>query len=155
MSNEVVRFRLNNWFSGRDYPNEEPFLTWMDKNKFSNDDWCKENKLVVVKSYVDLSQNFCVCASGDWVRENCPKLLSDNFLTYDIIRYSSEGEKTFTYTKPYLHFVDAVGDNDTIEEAGNEPRYGYYMDYKEENFGVHLDRGEDYDLWNHEEEDDE
>ena len=27
---EIVYFELNNWFSGRDYPNEEPFTTWCD-----------------------------------------------------------------------------------------------------------------------------
>ena len=26
---EVVYFEVNNWFSGRDFPDCEPFLTWM------------------------------------------------------------------------------------------------------------------------------
>ena len=30
---EVVYFELNNWFSGRDYPDAEPFLSWMECNK--------------------------------------------------------------------------------------------------------------------------
>ena len=46
INKDVVYFELNNWFSGRDYPNAEPFLTWICENKFSNDEWLKENKLV-------------------------------------------------------------------------------------------------------------
>lgn len=58
INKDVVYFELNNWFSGRDYPNAEPFITWICENKFSNDEWLKENKLVCVKSYVDMSMNF-------------------------------------------------------------------------------------------------
>ena len=29
MDNELVYFELNNWSPGKDYPYEEPFLTWI------------------------------------------------------------------------------------------------------------------------------
>ena len=51
---EVVYFELNNWSIGRDFPNEEPFVNWIRQDKFSDDKWLKENKLVCVKSFVDI-----------------------------------------------------------------------------------------------------
>ncbi|MBQ9596500.1 MAG: hypothetical protein IJR35_11660 [Synergistaceae bacterium] len=77
---EVIYFELNNWTRGEDYPDEQPFLDWMDndlKLRFHNRDWIKENKLVVVFSIVDQSANFCITALKDWVEENCPKLLTE------------------------------------------------------------------------------
>ena len=57
---EVVYFELNNWFSGRDYPDAEPFLSWMECNKenkyyiqFRDESWIEENRLVVVESLVE------------------------------------------------------------------------------------------------------
>ena len=143
---DIIYFELNNWFIGRDYPNEEPFLTWMSENKFSDDKWCKENKLVVVKSYVDMSLNFCIAATMKWVEGNCPKLLSSDFCVYKVIKYSKNENITEIHTKPYFEFLRPYGEN---------PNFGYFMEYKEENFGLHIDYGEDYDLWNHEEEDNE
>ena len=71
---DIVYFELNNWFAGKDYPAEEPFLSWMSgfHNQFCNEDWIKEHKLIVVKSIVDLSSNVCITAPGKWVEDNCP-----------------------------------------------------------------------------------
>lgn len=80
MSEEIIYFELNNWFSGRDYPNAEPFKTWMgkdDKLYFACDRWVKENKLCVSVGDVDMSLNFCIAAPRSWVEANCPKLLTD------------------------------------------------------------------------------
>jgi hypothetical protein len=52
---DVVYFELNNWFAGQDYPDCEPFLTWMGNDlqlRFRDEDWVKENKLCVVDGYV-------------------------------------------------------------------------------------------------------
>lgn len=38
--NDIVYFELNNWFRGRDYPNDEPFVSWMSNDlqlKFNNE----------------------------------------------------------------------------------------------------------------------
>ena len=40
---EIIYFEINNWFAGRDYPNEEPFKQWVKDEQFSDDAWCKEN----------------------------------------------------------------------------------------------------------------
>lgn len=149
INNNVVYFEINNWFSGRDYPNAEPFLTWICENKFSNDEWLKENKLVCVKSYVDMSQNFCVTASLDWVEKNCPKLISGEYENYTIISHSFKDGKEIVekneYAKPYAEFLRLYGE---------DPKFGYFLDYDEENFGLHIDEGEDYDLWRHDDEED-
>lgn len=79
MNNKIIYFELNNWFCGRDYPNAEPFISWMsddDNLKFNNDAWCKENKLCVAKTFIDMSTNFCIAASKQWVEEKCPDLLT-------------------------------------------------------------------------------
>ena len=44
---------------------------------FRNETWVKENKLCVVFSFIDMSQNFCITATREWVEKNCPKLLTD------------------------------------------------------------------------------
>ena len=148
INKNVVYFELNNWFSGRDYPNAEPFLTWMHENKFSNDKWLKENKLVCVKSYVDMSMNFCITASLEWVEKNCPKLISGDYENYTIIRHSFKDGKgideEIEYAKPYAEFLRLYGE---------DAKFGYFLDYEEENFGLHIDKGEDYELWKHDEED--
>ena len=148
MNSDVVYFELNNWFTGRDYPNAEPFITWMNDNKFSNNSWLKENKLVCVKSYVDMSLNFCITASRDWVEKNCPKLISEDFETYVIITHhwkdGKEIDEKNNYTKYYKEF---------LRPDGEDAHFGYFLEYNEENFGLHINDGEDYDLWNYDEGD--
>lgn len=74
---EIIYFEINNWFSGVDYPDAEPFLTWMkEPSFFMNEDWVKENKLVVVACLVDMSINFRVSAPKSWVEKYCPTLLT-------------------------------------------------------------------------------
>ena len=111
---DIVYFELNNWFSGRDYPNAEPFLSWMkdDLNqKFRDEEWIKENKLVVVESLVDMSTNFCITATKEWVEENCHELLST-----------------------YKNFVRKPEDDEDVPYG----RFGCpFLEYKEENIGYH------------------
>lgn len=110
--NDIVYFELNNWFAGNDYPYDEPFLSWMRndlKIKFRNKEWVKENKLCVVFDFVDMSQNFCITTTKEWVENNCPKLLTE-------------------YTK-FLRLPDENG-----EVQG---QFGHwFLEYKEDNFGI-------------------
>ena len=55
---ESIFFELNNWFSGRDYPYEEPFTTWISERQFAKEDWVEENGLVVVCGPLDMSLNY-------------------------------------------------------------------------------------------------
>lgn len=75
---DVVYFEINNWWPKEDYPDEEPFLSWMSDDlniPFENDEWAKENELCVNYFLVDMSTAFCVSASKKWVKDNCPCLL--------------------------------------------------------------------------------
>ena len=111
---DIVYFELNNWFSGRDYPNAEPFLSWMRdglNQKFHDEEWIKENKLVVVESLVDMSTNFCITATKEWVENNCHELL-------------------YTYEK----FVRKPEDGEDVPYG----RFGCpFLEYEEENIGYH------------------
>lgn len=31
MNDIIYYFELNNWFPGRDYPDDEPFISWMNE----------------------------------------------------------------------------------------------------------------------------
>lgn len=76
---DIIYFELNNWFCGRDYPNAEPFVSWMGNDyalRFLDDTWCKENRLCVAQSNIDMSTNFCIAATKSWVEKNCPELLT-------------------------------------------------------------------------------
>lgn len=104
---EIIYFELNNWWPGRNYPDEEPFLSWMGNDLniiFSNENWVKENNLCVVESLVDMSSNFCITATKDWVEKNCPSLLTDHkkFLRYpdeDGEVYGKWGTKFLPWSK--------------------------------------------------------
>lgn len=91
MNDEIVYFELNNWMPNKDYPDVEPFKTWMDYRHFNFDkeDWIKENKLVVVRTVVDMSANWCITATKDWVLKNCPELLTKYT---QFLRYPEEDE---------------------------------------------------------------
>lgn len=91
--NDVVYFELNNWFPDKDYPDAEPFLSWMGLPYiFRDNDWCVKNQLCIVETMIDMSNNFCITASRKWVEENCPDLLAKytQFLRHPDPRYDNE-----------------------------------------------------------------
>ena len=112
---DIVYFELNNWFACEDYPDAEPFLSWLrdDTNQtFRNEKWVKENKLCVVFTPIDMSQNYCITATKEWVLKNCPDLLSDKEYDTKFIIYSKEGNKEqiehYSF-KQFLRFPDKDG----------------------------------------------
>ena len=75
-----------------------------------SDEFCKENKLCVYYGAVDMSCNFTVSASREWVEKNCPEIIGSKF------EYKpSDGE-----TEP------------DCDEVGNMP----FREYCEWNFGA-------------------
>ena len=94
-NNDIIYFELNNWFAGSDYPAAEPFISWMSDDlsiRFRNEDWVEENKLCVVESLVDMSSDFCVTATKEWVDKNCPSLLTDY---QEFLRYPDEWDEVY------------------------------------------------------------
>ena len=132
---DIVYFELNNWFAGRDYPDAEPFLSWMGDDlsqTFRDEKWVKENKLCVVFTPIDVSQNYCITATKDWVLENCPDLLSDKeYDTTFLQGYAGEMKEVVEHYsfKQFLRFPDEYGD--AYSKFGME-----FLPYEEENFGV-------------------
>ena len=144
---DVVYFSVNNWFCGRDYPPLECFHKWLgdDLNQnFRSDEWCKENKLCVYYGCIDMSSNYTVSASREWVEKNCPELLTDEEYTY-ITRISKWKRGLFGKTKmvwedieekgKYSDFVYVPEDGDDTpdcDRVGDMP----FREYCEENFGA-------------------
>lgn len=113
MNNGIVYFELNNWACGKDYPDDEPFISWLSNDfsiYFNNEEWVKENKLCVVKTMIDMSINFCISATKDWVESNCPKLLTDY---RDILRFPDEDDEV--YGRFGTHFNEYLDENIGIE----------------------------------------
>ena len=109
----IVYFEINNWSLGKDYPDNEPFISWMSddlKIKFRDENWIKENKLVVVESLVDMALNYCVTATKEWVQSNCPELLTK-----------------------YTQFIRCEEDDDLPEGRFGCP----FLEYNEDNIGLH------------------
>lgn len=136
---DIVYFELNNWFAGRDYPNAEPFLTWLGndlKLYFSNNTWVKEQKLCVVKSVIDMSVNYCITATKEWVLKNCPDLLSDKTIKTEFIYHNKDGEYKKIEEHPYSSFLRFPEEDDDDEEPP-KGRFGCpFLDYSEENIGI-------------------
>jgi hypothetical protein len=156
---EIIYFELDNWFGGRDYPNAEPFISWMGKDYgfcFGNDEWCKENKLCVEAGPIDMSTCFCISAPRSWVEKNCPKLLTDEECgSYTYIEYTNkDGERvrekryeSCTYSK----FVCKPNKYGIHGRISHWP----FRDYEEANFGVHWNNWWWDDIGNEDEDDDE
>jgi hypothetical protein len=126
---DLVCFELNNWFAGRDYPDAEPFVSWLGndlKLKFLNDDWVRKNKLCVSVNNIDMSVQFRIVAPRKWVEDNCPELLT---------KY-----KKFIVTEnEYGDFIDRFCIS--------------FPDYENYNIGVHWYGEDDEDEINEDEED--
>lgn len=133
--NDIVYFELNNWFCGRDYPVGEPFETWVEEKFFFNEEWCKKNHLCVVAGLIDMSFNWCITASKEWVIKNCPKLLSQETYEYKLITSSvNANNKVVLHTKSYSDFLKKP-DEDGIVYG----QFGWeFLPYNESNFGVYF-----------------
>lgn len=122
MEKDIVYFELNNWFAGEHYPEEEPFTTWIGNDLsiyFNNEDWVNDNKLCVVLHMIDMSMNFCVTATKEWVEKNCPRLLTEHkkFLRYpdeDGCVYGQFGDEFLEYSEENIGIIDVY------DEYGDE-----------------------------------
>ena len=138
---DIVYFELNDWTPGKDYPDVEPFCSWMQFNEknnyniaFRNEEWIKENKLVVVESLVDMSMNFCISATKQWVDENCPQLLTTykEFIRKPVIEDDYEDLPEGRFGCPFLEYNEEnIGYHYDVEEEDNQG-YTYYSIDEEE-----------------------
>ena len=149
---EIVYFSINNWFSGRDYPPDEIFSKWVENRQFSDNEWCKKNRLCVKDGCIDMSLNWCVAAPKSWVEANCPKLLTDEEYTYTTLisdfQNGSDKWKEEKHTKKYSDFVYKPDEDGNVYDRFDWP----FPKYCEENFGCEWYEEEPYE--DEEEEDD-
>lgn len=133
---EVVYFELNNWFAGRDYPMGEPFESWLCndlKQTLCNEEWAKENKLVIVCGYLDMSMNYCVTAPKKWVEENCPDLLTDKSYEYKIRQHRNGEDTIVTYKGFFKNFLKFTEEDEELPQGRGGMKF---LSYTEDNIGV-------------------
>lgn len=128
--NTIVYFEINNWSLGKDYPDNDPFLSWMGddlKIKFRDGKWVKENKLVVVESLVDMSLNYCVTATKEWVQSNCPELLTKYT---QFIRYEEDDDlPKGRFGCPFLEYNENnIGCHYAVEEEDGNGHLSYLIE---------------------------
>lgn len=75
MMKDVIYFELNNWFLGRDYPKDGILKDLVESHQFSDDVWCRENKLCVLRGNVDMSINWCITAPREWAEKTVQNFL--------------------------------------------------------------------------------
>lgn len=129
MSKDLIYFSVDDWSCGEDYPDKEPFITWFTSNyenpnhityKFEDDKWCKENKLVVVCTLLDLSLNFNIIAAKEWIERNCPYIIGSRF------DYTDKLERGSLWDEPV----------NKLEKDLYLGFWGHFLPYREENYGV-------------------
>lgn len=152
MGTDVIYFELNNWFRGRNYPPGEPFDSWIRTDQLSDDDWCKENKICVRYGMIDMSDNYIVTATREWVEKNCPKLLTDESYTYKTIIYYKGENIIKEHTKKYSDFLSYPNDPKYPDEVYSKLDSWPFLEYEEDNFGAHFYQ-QPYDIDDEEEED--
>lgn len=161
---KVIYFSVNNWFSGRDYPDTPNFRKWLGndlKQSFMSDEWCKENKLCVYQGAIDMSCNYTVSAPREWVEKNCPEILTDKEYTYYTMVHRPTGKKKlfggYKYEdvkvenkKKYSDFVYKPEDG---EDTPDCDRFGMpFREYRAENFGSEY---YETNYWDSDDEDEE
>ena len=154
--NDIIYIELNDW-SYDNHPKYEPVEEMIFNGTLTDNDYLKENKLVVVESYVDMSRNFCISAPRSWVEENWPKLLTDEEYEYKVNIYFKGETTTKIIHKKYSDFIRKpyLADLNDLDSVEVDSDFGYFEEYNEDNYGLHVDHGEDYDLWRHHDDDDE
>ena len=134
---DVVYFELNNWFSGRDYPNAEPFITWCGNDYnlyFANEEFVKNNQLCVVEQCIDMSVNWCITAPKAFVEQVCPKLLTDESIVTSFIRHDATGDHEYKECHLYKEFL-----REPDEDGAVYGRFGTeFLPWSEENVGIHF-----------------
>lgn len=135
---DIIYLEFNNWFGGRDYPEIPNIEDWVGRcddpdydSPLIEDEWCKEQKICVAVGTIDMSINFCITATREWVEKNCPECLTDDNYTSDFIVTDKNGKHIKTETFSYKMFRCEPDENGKVYG-----RFGWpFLEYKEENFG--------------------
>ena len=149
----VIYFELNDWHKTDSYPPLPIFQKWVKERKFSDEDWCKRNRLCVIAASPDEPlQHWLVTAPLEFVAEYCPELIlaKDNPGLNDYIidiTTISAGDKKRLIDREYIHkhITDFLRYPDKFGDVHSKFGIGYnFAPYDEENFGVTFYTHEDY-----------
>jgi hypothetical protein len=104
MISNAVYFELNDWWPDEYYPDEEPFKAWMETipSILTNDEWARKNKLCIKYELIDQSLDYLISASEDWIKENCPNLLTKYC---QFLRQPYKGEVCSNYGTNFLEYT--------------------------------------------------
>lgn len=125
--NEICYIELNNWFACRDYPATDNMHKAVNE-LFGKNKYCQDNKIAVVATIYDMSHNFNITCTKDWIEKNYPELLE------------TANKKFWRYPENGCDLPDAE-------------LCGYFLEYEEENFGVRWRCEEDEIDYDYDEED--
>lgn len=149
----VIYFELNDWHKTDSYPPLDIFETWIKERKFSDDEWCKRNRLCVIAASPDEPlQHWLVTATTLWVAEKCPELLLAkdnpglNEYVVDITTVSA-GYKKRLVKREYIHkkITDFLRYPDEFGNVHSKFGIGYdFAQYDKDNLGVTFYVHEDY-----------
>ena len=131
----IIYFELNNWMPDDDYPNAEPFIDWMRCDagnnyyiRFRDKEWINKNKLVVVESLVDMSCNYCITAKVEWIKKNCPELLT-KYKEFIVIPEEDEEIPYGRFGCPFLEYTnDNIGYHIAYEKEDSQGYWYYSVD---------------------------
>lgn len=133
---DIVYFEVNNWTPDKDYPDIPQFTKWVgnsstdddwDKDTFCDDEYAKENELVISFALIDMSFNFCVCAKKSWVKNNCPSLLDED---KQFMAKICGGEPESRFGVPFLEYKpENYGVHHFAEQEGDDG-YFYWKNVK-------------------------
>lgn len=115
--NNIIYFEIDDWCPGQNYPNCEPFLSWMsnetDGSPLRDEKWVKKNKICVKIFPIDMSIDFMITAPRSFIEKECPALLkkenqefivtnSDNLKDTPDSGYVGSNEYFLPYTDEYI-----------------------------------------------------
>lgn len=117
---EIVKFSVNNWTPGKDYPEDFLFCLEGPASPFAHNDWCIRNKLCAVISLIDMSFNWCITAPKTWVEVNCPCILGSSFQYPDDAEYDRFGTPFRDYEKENFGCIGFNDDEGEYYELNHE-----------------------------------
>lgn len=100
----MIHFKVNNWDSDY-YPDSEPFYTWMDDNcelLKQSLNWDKSQVQVICYNN-DMSLEYIVSATEEWIQENCPAILNSRFIIDE-----DRKKKLLSFVKPQSFITEEM-----------------------------------------------
>ena len=120
---QLVYFTVDNWSPGVDYPRcdnfENLYREDLDAFAFIDNEYCKENKLAVYCTTLDMSIAFTVVAPIGWCVKNSPEIIGSYW--DETAKPGKNNWKESIYGLPYPEYKEKNFKCKFIQYNGNEP----------------------------------